>query len=148
VIYIFLSAKYVFLPVIYIFLSLKYINRRGKLIFFSKKYTNRRGIHIHFGSPSSQRGERGALRGAMLWELTLIFGRLGATSFGGPLAHIALMARVTLEFARHTAFPSAHLEGKALGLGALCAVVLGKSRVNSAWLLGEGAVVGWVLGPR
>jgi len=63
-------------------------------------------------------------------------------------ASFALMAWVTLELARHTAFPSSHLDGKALCLGAVCAVVLWKSRLNSAWLLGAGALVGWVLGGR
>jgi len=63
-------------------------------------------------------------------------------------ASFALMAWVTLELARHTVFPSAHFDGKALCLGAVCALVLWKSRLNSAWLLGSGAVAGWMLGPR
>jgi len=63
-------------------------------------------------------------------------------------ASFALMSWVTLELAHHTVLPSSHLDGKALDLGAVCAIVLWKSRVNSAWLLAAGAAVGWVLGPR
>ncbi len=63
-------------------------------------------------------------------------------------ASLALMAWVSFELARETLFRGANVDWLALAIGAVAGVGLGKTRLNPAWFLGLGALVGLALRAR
>ncbi len=63
-------------------------------------------------------------------------------------ASLALMAFVTFQLARETLIRAGHLDIMVVAIGILAALGLAFTRLNPAWFLGAGAVVGVLLGPH
>lgn len=59
-------------------------------------------------------------------------------------ASLALMAAVTWELGKHALLPDGRLLPLAVGLFSVSLVLLFQTKINSAWLIGLGALVGWL----
>jgi len=83
-------------------------------------------------------GQRdGRSGGSDLREVVGLFLRLGFTAFGGPAAHVALMAGVTVQLGR-----ASIVDWLTAALAILATVAIQRGRVNATWVMLRAALLG------